>query len=89
MSNVSFEVFTALRMIVLFLWVMMTCRLIHNIPEKHTLSIFRAEVSGPKDGDHIILQNIGMYLLLICPPELWQSYQQNYLIESWRTWQKD
>jgi hypothetical protein len=42
---VRFEVFTAVRMTFVF-WVLAPCRLISNvkISEKHTVSIFRAEV---------------------------------------------
>jgi hypothetical protein len=34
-----------------------------NVSEKHTLSIFRAEVMhlSPEDGDSTFLQNVGFY----------------------------
>jgi hypothetical protein len=44
---VRFEVLTAVRMTMMFFWVLVPCRLSvdTNVSEKHTLSIFRAEVA--------------------------------------------
>jgi hypothetical protein len=44
---VKFEVFMVVRMVMLFFWVLAPCRLLvdANVSEKHTVSIFRAEVA--------------------------------------------
>jgi hypothetical protein len=60
---VRLEVFTAVRMAILFFRVSTLCRRVDsqrddNVSEKYTVSIFRDE----DDGDSVFLRNVGIYL---------------------------
>jgi hypothetical protein len=64
---IRFEVLTAVRMMMLFFWVLAPCRLVGRCQRfgEHTVSIFIPEdgdnIFSPEDGDSMFLRNVGIY----------------------------